>query len=118
MKKTRHKIIEWGYNATDIPALFRQFDVDSSGELDLEEFRQMITEMSIGLTDARICELFESIDADGSGSIDHKEFIKCLFPGLYHRLCAQEFAAARTGSVSSMDQVTSHFSRWSRNLNW
>lgn len=89
MKRTRHKIQEWGYNAHDIPELFRQYDVDSSGELDMEEFRQMITEMGMNLSDRRIVELFESIDSDRGGSIDHKEFIRCLFPSLYHELCVQ-----------------------------
>jgi voltage-gated potassium channel len=90
MKRTCTKIMEWGYNAEDIPALFRQFDVDSSGELDMDEFRQMITEMGIGLSDDRIVALFESIDADGSGAIDDQEFIKCLFPRLYHRMLEKE----------------------------
>merc|ERR1719469_847588 len=52
----------------------------------MDEFRQMITEMNIGISGQRITVLFDTIDRDGSGSIDHKEFLRCLFPGLYHNL--------------------------------
>jgi len=84
--RTHNRLVEWGYTAHDIPALFKHFDTNGSGELSLVEFRQMIREMRVGLRDERVVELFETLDKDGGGSIDHKEFLRALFPGTYHEI--------------------------------
>eukprot|EP00427_Karlodinium_veneficum_P009634 CAMPEP_0169087996 /NCGR_PEP_ID=MMETSP1015-20121227/14523_1 /TAXON_ID=342587 /ORGANISM="Karlodinium micrum, Strain CCMP2283" /LENGTH=624 /DNA_ID=CAMNT_0009148251 /DNA_START=193 /DNA_END=2068 /DNA_ORIENTATION=- len=80
------RLLHWGYKATDIPALFQVFDEDDSGELRFPEFKQMIEEMHIGLSEIRILHLFESIDGDGSGSIDDKEFVNALFPQYFKQI--------------------------------
>jgi len=79
MEKTRDSLKKWGYEASDIPALFDLFDKDGNRCLDLPEFQDLILEMRIGLTRDRVAELFESFDKDGSGSVDDKEFIRGLF---------------------------------------
>merc|ERR1711870_45985 len=48
------------------------------------EFRDMVQEMGLGLTKARVVELFELFDDDGSGGVDAKEFVKTLFPNEFH----------------------------------
>merc|ERR550532_2633930 len=63
--------------------LFKHFNTDGDGTLSLDEFKKMMLEMQIGLSDERIMELFDSIDMDKSGGIDIKEFIHGLFPTAY-----------------------------------
>merc|ERR1719486_752811 len=46
--QTKHRLLHWGYSAWDIPHLFRCFDGDGNGELDLEEFRRMMFQMRVG----------------------------------------------------------------------
>lgn len=91
----RHRMRIWGYEASDIPALFETYDKDSSGELVVTEFNRMLEDMHIGLPSERIIQLFRSIDTDGGGSIDAKEFVQALFP---HYL-AQIFTGEGSESV-------------------
>lgn len=86
MNQTRKRLGQWGYHAEDIPIIFAIFDADGSGEIELHEFRIMITEMRIGLKDERIVQLFDAIDVDGGGAIDDKEFVRHIFPGSFMML--------------------------------
>merc|ERR1712113_644436 len=83
-QRTYNRLVQWGFQARDIPKLFRLFDHDKDGELDIREFSDMIREMGLGLTKSRVTELFDLFDDDGSGSIDAREFVKALFPNEYH----------------------------------
>mmetsp|Transcript_164538 Transcript_164538/g.315999 ORF Transcript_164538/g.315999 Transcript_164538/m.315999 type:complete len:215 (+) Transcript_164538:3-647(+) len=82
---TRERLVQWGYTAQDIPHLFEGYG-DGSGELMMEEFRDMIKKLQIGLSDERTIELFQAFDEDSSGSIDAQEFVRLLFPKEYFRM--------------------------------
>lgn len=84
--RTKHRLRQWGYTADDIQLLFRRYDHDGNGELDLEEFKNMIADMGIGLKYHRIFQLFETIDTDRGGTIDAREFTRALFPSAYQRI--------------------------------
>jgi len=86
IRRTRDRLIQEGYKPRDLPEIFRLFDRDQNGDLDLNEFRSMIMEMGIGLSEERIIRLFHSFDADGSGAIDDKEFVRELFPGQFRAI--------------------------------
>merc|ERR1712190_649054 len=82
-QRTYNRLVQWGFQARDIPKLFKLFDQDKDGELDFREFTEMVNEMGLGLTKSRVMELFALFDDDGSGSIDAREFVKALFPNEY-----------------------------------
>jgi hypothetical protein len=60
--------------------LFRQWDGDASGALDVGEFRHGVA--ALGITAAyEVCDaLFSEMDIDGSGSIEHREYVRHLPP--------------------------------------
>merc|ERR1712061_875161 len=86
MHRTRAKLVTSGFGPQDIPVLFSLFDSNNDGELDVTDFKRMISQMKIGLSDDRVVALFESFDADGSGQVDDQEFVKLLFPADYHTM--------------------------------
>merc|ERR1711865_1035183 len=53
---------------------FKAIDIDGSGEIDYDEFFEMIKEPRSPYADS----LFTLIDADGSGSIDFEEMMQVL----------------------------------------
>merc|ERR1712217_904693 len=86
VEHTRDRLVQWGYTADDFPTLFSLFDTNGNGELELEEFCQMMTKMKLGLTEDRIISMFQSFDKSGDGAIDHEEFVAAIFPGAYKHL--------------------------------
>mmetsp|Transcript_12 Transcript_12/g.43 ORF Transcript_12/g.43 Transcript_12/m.43 type:complete len:576 (-) Transcript_12:220-1947(-) len=89
MQKTRKRLLQAGYHATDIPHLFKIFDLDNDGALDIDDFRTMVGFMKVGLADQRVVDLFDHFDADGGGSIDDKEFVRTLFPKAFAEIYGQ-----------------------------
>lgn len=91
VEKTRRKLAQWGYREYDLSELFKRWDVDGDGELDLSEFRIMVKDdFSMNLPDERIVDLFEVFDKDRGGSIDDMEFLHVVFPGTWHALVQKE----------------------------
>jgi len=86
VKKTQAALQQWGYTPQDIHILFSAFDSNGEGELNITDFRRMITHMNIGLSERRICELFHSFDLDGNGYVDDRELVRHIFPQAYHEL--------------------------------
>jgi len=97
MIRTRDRLKQWGYTALDMPALFQRVDVNGNGELSVDEFRDMIGKMGIGMKAKEATELFEVFDEDGSGGVDEQEFMRGLFPEAYKQIYG------RRGSTASMD---------------
>jgi len=94
LSKTRTKMQQWGYTANDIPTLFKLVDYDENGQLELDEFCQLVKEMKIGLSEDRVIALFEHMDKDGSGALDAAEFALAIFPHKY----VENFGHARAAS--------------------
>jgi len=77
---TKDRFAQWGITLEDMTALFRHFDGDKDGELNLEDFVNMMEELRIGINPDKYITLFEAFDKDGGGTIDVKEFARVLFP--------------------------------------
>lgn len=90
IKRTHDRLHQWGYSAHHIPALFHISDINGDGELDLAEFRDLITQMRIGFNEERILKLFQSIDRDNDGRVDDRELVRWLFPQDYHATFREE----------------------------
>jgi len=86
MQRTRTRLEQAGYTANDIPMLFKLFDCDRNGQLDVLEFQWMLQGMRLGLKKERVVELYEAFDDDKSGGIDPIEFVKALFPDAYYEM--------------------------------
>jgi len=76
--RTRERLVEWGFTDTDLGTLFKWFDRDGSGTIDIEEFSYMISKMRLGLSQSSIEQLFNVFDKDVSGEIDLIEFKKSM----------------------------------------
>mgnify|MGYP002412630137 CR=1 FL=1 len=87
----------------EIFTLFRKFDTNSSGDIDLGEFKALVSELGSKLTDAEADEIFSSLDTDHNSVIDFKEFytwwIKPKTAPLHVRL-AEAISSFFTGSGS------------------
>mmetsp|Transcript_70705 Transcript_70705/g.165817 ORF Transcript_70705/g.165817 Transcript_70705/m.165817 type:complete len:576 (-) Transcript_70705:225-1952(-) len=94
MTRTRQRLKSYGYEASDMPSLFRKFDSNGNGELTMDEFCDMISKMNVGIRASEAEELFELFDTDGSGGIDDREFMKALFPDDYRKLYIRSVTAS------------------------
>eukprot|EP00929_Paragymnodinium_shiwhaense_P078309 TRINITY_DN40576_c0_g1_i1.p1 TRINITY_DN40576_c0_g1~~TRINITY_DN40576_c0_g1_i1.p1 ORF type:complete len:762 (+),score=172.13 TRINITY_DN40576_c0_g1_i1:167-2452(+) len=82
VERTRHRLIQRGYKAKDMPTFFQVYatcppdsdlDEDAEPNLDLQE---------------RIVQLFQLFDDDGSGTVEPEEFVHVLFPQAHYQLYA------------------------------
>eukprot|EP00929_Paragymnodinium_shiwhaense_P069129 TRINITY_DN34869_c0_g1_i1.p1 TRINITY_DN34869_c0_g1~~TRINITY_DN34869_c0_g1_i1.p1 ORF type:complete len:681 (-),score=191.58 TRINITY_DN34869_c0_g1_i1:207-2249(-) len=93
VQRTRQRLLQRGYKAKDIPTFFQVYatsmEMDPYGDpdavfLDIADFRRMINEMRIGLSEERIVQLFQLFDDDGSGTVEPEEFVRVLFPRAHY----------------------------------
>jgi len=64
--------------------LFKSYDTDRSGSLDLDEFRACLDGMDLHLTPAEVLALMTAADTDGSGHVDMDEFTEFCTHNLMH----------------------------------
>jgi Ca2+-binding EF-hand superfamily protein len=60
----------------NVRSLFRTFDVDRSGTVDVAEFRRGLMQIGVAIRESEFEQLLMMVDADGGGSIDYNEFAK------------------------------------------
>uniref|UniRef100_K3X1F8 EF-hand domain-containing protein n=1 Tax=Globisporangium ultimum (strain ATCC 200006 / CBS 805.95 / DAOM BR144) TaxID=431595 RepID=K3X1F8_GLOUD len=84
-------------NHESIKAVFDRYDQDQSGELDYDEFRQLMN--SFGISDRDDIEvLIKRLDANKSGAIDYEEFVTVF----YEERVEQNGRRRRSSSMSSL----------------
>jgi len=59
---------------TELLRLFRHYDRDGSGAIDIHEFKKMMGAFNINLTNKAAKEMFTRYDKDGQGTISYEEF--------------------------------------------
>ena len=89
--------------ASTINSIFREFDTDASGHIDMAEFQQAMARIAAPLSDAELVEVFEHIDSQGlsDGKIVYKELALAL----------AKFS--RTGACSPQQQLMNAAVRYS-----
>ena len=69
------KITERGGAVSNrVKTLLTRFDLDNSGELEMDEFRSCLEDFLAGLQDCEFEALAQRFDRDGSGSVSIPEF--------------------------------------------
>ena len=63
-----------GSSIAKLESLFQELDVDESGALDYDEFKELLRQHEIVLSQSAFDSLMAHIDADGDRTIDREEF--------------------------------------------
>lgn len=71
--QTRRKLKNLGYTAEHMPKLFGRFDKDGNGELEMDEFCDLVATLRIGMKQSEASELFLAFDENGDGGITEME---------------------------------------------
>lgn len=101
LRKTEEMWIQGATAALgSIKVAFEKFDLDQSGELNYDEFRQFMS--AFGISDREHIEaLIKRLDVDKSGSIDYEEFITIFYEERVEKNKAPTHAQSqRTSAVS------------------
>lgn len=73
------KITERGGSVSNrVKTLLTRFDLDNSGELEMDEFRACLEDFLAGLQDCEFEALAQRFDSDGSGAVSIAEFTAAL----------------------------------------
>ena len=67
-------------SASEVKKAFRDFDANGDGQLDRNEFMQLLRSSGKKVSDQEAMALFSQGDLDGDGVIDIQEFVKLMFP--------------------------------------
>ena len=67
-------------SATEVKKAFREFDANGDGQLDRNEFKQLLASSGKKVSEQEAMALFSQGDLDGDGVIDIQEFVKLMFP--------------------------------------
>jgi len=62
-------------------SVFRAFDLDHSGGIDLDELQSAVKVLKVFIPPARVAQMFREVDGDRSGEIDYEEFLAILQKG-------------------------------------
>jgi Ca2+-binding EF-hand superfamily protein len=62
----------------ELKEAFDLIDLDSSGSIELQEFKKMITDFGLEAKNSAIFELISEIDSDNSGKIEFPEFLSLI----------------------------------------
>jgi len=62
-------------------AIFKQFDTDGNGKMDMEEMKKLMKMLHARITDGDVEAMAKEADANKDGVLDLKEFIHWLFTG-------------------------------------
>ena len=71
----KNSLVEKLYQqSSSLRNVFRKFDVDGSGELSRDEFRQAVAKLGFDPNSKEVDEILDVVDSDGNDNIDLAEF--------------------------------------------
>jgi len=93
-------------------SVFKKFDKDSSGKIDISELKTVIAELGGKMSDSEAAESMKQLDTNGDGQGNYEEFkdFWCSKPGLggYSSL-ALKFLKMKIAVEGALDQSTTYF---------
>eukprot|EP00438_Fugacium_kawagutii_P031251 Skav211082 [mRNA] locus=scaffold314:342831:345737:- [translate_table: standard] len=104
IRKLRKHLANHGFNSADVPKLLEHFDLNHDSEISLVEFRTMINDVMIGLSDREVIDLFECLDLRQEGRIRAPAFLSILFPRSYEE---SEFSVTGVSHLISLPRTWS-----------
>ena len=96
-------LIERGLEPRDVEEVFKEFDEDGSGTLDMDEFRHALRVLHNDLPWEGMKRLFKLFDLDESGHVDHAEFCSLIFPDI--KANEEREAAKEAGRVLEEGEI-------------
>jgi Ca2+-binding EF-hand superfamily protein len=106
IRKRRHSLTKLRQRLLEAEDIFMRFDRDCQGRMDPYEFRSMISELGIELTQQEFDRVWRRLDADGSGGVERDEFCE-WFASTVHG----EGAGASTADAVASGSVTERLSK-------
>lgn len=100
----RSRLQAQGYRPQDLKDVFAEVDADGSGEVDFQEFKDMIKTFNMSvLTPAKLRRLFNYFDHDDDGVISFPDFAVTLYPelGVFEEEEEEEDEHSSSSSTSS-----------------
>lgn len=70
-----YKLQECAKDIANVERLFSNFDKDNSGEITRSEFKELLVEIGIEVTESQITDVMSAYDVDGGGTIELSEFL-------------------------------------------
>jgi len=104
-KKVMKRWAESGYSHEALADFFLQVDADKSGQIDIQEFQELLAALQVGLSNKASVRLFKTFDEDGSGSINIQELLESLFPDALDGVANEVSMDAIANMVRKVDAV-------------
>jgi len=80
----KHKIMCKTGGPTQLSRTFKWFDLDNSGDIDVDEFCQAMVFFGLNFTDMQVLALFAIYDNSLNGSLEYYEFVQKVMADVYN----------------------------------
>ena len=110
MRLIRETVIKrTGCTQSSLQKVFRVFDVDSSGEVDSEEFGLGLTsKLGLQFDPKLLAEILDQLDTDGNGTIGFDEFFHYVMGMGLDQIAAARTAYMKRGEHAQLDAMAQH----------
>jgi len=103
IQQLRNMVIRVGLSPEDFHSMFSVLDSDHDGQLDLDEFRNLVATMQIKASKRCVFEVFKSFDDDGQGTVDYQELFDGIFPDAGAQLAMMQ--EQRRSNAATQEQL-------------
>lgn len=104
-KRIQDILRQWGYTVFDIPLVIAIFDTNGRGQLNITDFRKLLDQMNLGLSNTRVVELFHVMDKNSNGYIEDTELVRLVFPDRFHELFGDDLSSNRATKCTCGNMV-------------
>eukprot|EP00884_Botryococcus_braunii_P009611 jgi/Botrbrau1/18651/Bobra.0367s0087.1 len=87
-------------NAFKLRKLFKMYDTDRSGQVNIEDFRVITESFGMQLDDDSLLALFSKYDKDGKGSLEYEPLMALLLDKDYYPLYMDNMGSTQTKAAA------------------